>query len=279
MERGHRWEQPIADAVLSLTGLHVVGEQMWCEWVGNSRHRATADGFLAPTASASFDDLVGGFECKTHGAQVTPDYDAYETQCQWLMHVVGLPMVLLAVARINDADDTLDGLRLKRIERNDELIDELVTLADRLLVHLYEGTLPEPEPTSLDAVKAINAAADDTPSVDLSDMADDVARWSEAKEDMKTLDEWLKGVEVRIRHAMAGATVGSTGTHTVKVGKPARILTDTAESLLLAEHPELGIITLDKDAAKAQYPELVDSLRTPIGARRLTITKSKGTNK
>jgi hypothetical protein len=184
--------------------------------------------------------------------------------------------VLLAVAEIDDADDTLRGLDLRWIERDDMIIEELVMLADRLLEHIDAGTLPDPDADALDMVKALNAEADDTPMVDLTDMADDVARWSEAKDEVSTVEDWLKGVESRIRHAMAGATQGTTGSHTVKVGKPAKVLTDMARAMLIKEHPELGITTLDYDRAEAEYPDLVDSLRMPIGARRLTITKAKG---
>ena len=58
MDRGHRWQETVADAVHALTGQYVVGEETWCEHVDNARHRATVDGFLAPMADCSIDDVT-----------------------------------------------------------------------------------------------------------------------------------------------------------------------------------------------------------------------------
>jgi predicted phage-related endonuclease len=267
MERGHRWEQPIADAVLSLTGYHVVGEQTWCEHQTEPRHRCTTDGFLACTAEATFDDLVAGAEIKTHGREVKPDIGAYEAQCQWLMHVTGLDRVLLAIARIDDGDDTLMSLRLIWIERDEALIFELTTLAGELLAHVDAGTMPEPTASAIDAVRIVNAESDGS-TADLSVMADDIARWVEAEQDLATLTEWVDTTKARVRHAMGMATTGRAGNGwQVTISKPSKILTAEAEAEILSSHPELGVMVLDKNRAKLEVPDLVESLREAKGAR------------
>ena len=76
-------------------------------------------------------------------------------------------------------------------------------------------------------------------------------------------------------NAVGKATKGKAGALTVSISKPARVVTAEAEAEMLTLHPELAVTQLDRDRAKAEYPDLFDELRQPIGARRLTIKESK----
>ena len=277
MDRGHRWQETVADAVHALTGQYVVGEETWCEHVDNARHRATVDGFLAPMADCSIDDVTAILEIKTTGVGVRHDLDRTEAQVQWQMHVTGINRAVIAIATIDDADDTCTGLRIVRIDANPGQQAQLVEEADRLLAHIDAGTLPEPDQASaLDVVKEVHAVANGADSVILSDHADVVARLYDLKATAKEVTDEQKLLEAILRDAVGAATTGVLDGWRVSVSQPAATLTADAEAALLAERPDLGKVVLDRDKAKAEAPELYESHRQAVGARRLTIKRTEG---
>ena len=279
MDRGHRWQEPIADAVHALTGLYVVGEETWCEHVDQSRHRATVDGLLAPVPDCSIDDVTDVLEVKTTGVGVRHNLDRTLVQVQWQMYVTGIPHAVIAIATIDDADDTCTGVRLVRCEADVLQQTQLAEEADRLLAHIDAGTLPEPnQPAALDTVKEVYAAAaSSADAVILSDYADVVQRLHDIKHAVKTVTDEAKTLEAIVRNALGPATTGVLEGWRVSLSQPAATLTTDAEAALLAERPDLGKLVLDRDKAKAEAPELYEQHRQPVGARRLTI-KPEGTN-
>lgn len=280
MRRGHRWEQAVADAVHTLTGLWVVGEQAWAAHPDHPTHRATIDGLLSPLAEATLDDIVAGLEIKTHGTTVRPAWDYWAPQVQWQMHVTGTPRTLVAAAEIDDDRDELVALRLRWVDFDPFEVDDLVVLADELWGHVQAGTLPEPDAASaLEVVKAVHVEADgNADTVDLSDLADDVRRLGDIKAAVKAVTEERDLIEARIRDRLAATTKGTTPDGwRVSLSKPALVLTAYAEAELLAARPDLGRLVLDRDRAKELAPDLYEAARQPVGARRLTVTAPKET--
>jgi len=275
MQRGHRWQQPIADAVHALTGLYVVGEETWCQHGADHWARATVDGFLAPTAEATPDDLLGVLEVKTRGVGVRSDWSYWSAQVQWQLYVTQLSRAVLADAVIDDTTDRVCSLHIAEIEADPDsqtIYERAVELCD----HLQAGTLPDPDsPTALDAVKGVTRTADpDAETVDLSPIASDVARFVEIKAAVKAAEDERDTLEARIRAAVGRATLGVCDGARVSISRPSLVLTKEAEATLLGEHPHLAKTVLDRDRAKAEAPELYDALRQPIGARRLTIKET-----
>lgn len=274
MRRGTRWQPVIADAVHVLTGYHVVGEETWCQHPEDARWRATVDGFLAPTAEATLEDVVAVFECKTRGATARPDRSRWHAQMQWQMGVTGIGRALLAEATIDDNTDSFVGLRVEWVEANEAEFDRLCTYAETVHAHTIAGTLPDPDTASaLELVKATNGEADTgAEAVDLADIADDVARLGELKAAVKMVSDEAAAIEARIRHAMGAATKGHAPGWKVSVSVPANVLTADGEAALLADHPEWARTVLDRDAAKAADLDAYKAACEPVGARRLTIT-------
>jgi predicted phage-related endonuclease len=274
MDRGHRWEQRIADLVQIATGAHVVGEQTWCQHGDRPRHRATVDAFLADTHETTIGDVIGVLEIKTRGRGRRAPWSYYGDQVQWQMHVTGTARALVATAEVDDLDDSLIGLDLRWIDRDDDRIGDLVTIADRLLEHIDSGTLPEPDAEALDIVRDVNRHADpDADLVVMDDLEQLVARREEIRQAVKAADDEAGTIEAMILHRLGSATVGRAGRWRVKLSAPAMVLTADAEADLLAERPDLGRIVLDRNKAKADgaYGRFVQ----PVGARRLTITNTK----
>ncbi len=276
MTRGHRWQQPIADAVHALTGLHVVGEEAWCSHSVDTWARATVDGLLADRPEATPDDLLGVLEVKTRGLDARAAWDYWSAQVQWQLYVTGLDRAVVADAVIDDDNDRLVSLRLVEIEAEPDVADDLHDRALMLRQHIEEGTLPAPDtPAALDYVKTVNLdVADDAEVVDLEPIADDVRRFAEIKAAVKAVTEERDELEARIRDAVGLATVGVVDGIRVSISRPSLALTREAEETLLGDFPHLGRLVLDRDRAKAEVPDLYNSLRRPVGARRLTIKET-----
>lgn len=277
MARGHRWQPVIADAVHVLTGHWVVGEETWAQHPAHPRHRATVDGFLAPTAEASPDDLTAVVEVKTRGSGTRPNRERWHTQTQWQMWVTGLDRAVIAEATIDDDCDECRGVRLMWVEADRDYQALLVSVAGDLLAHIDAGTLPDPDtPSALPVVKALTGTADaEAEPVDLSELVEDVARFADIKAAVKAVTDERDALEARIRAAVGSALVGVCDGWEVKVSKPAMTLSAEAEAELLAARPDLGRLVLDREKAKAEAPDLYESARRPIGARRLTTKEQK----
>lgn len=276
--RGHRWETRIADAVHVLTGLHVIGEQMMLQSASNPRHRATADGFLSRTPSAALTEIDCGFEAKTFGRGIAPQWSSWITQVQWLMHVAGLDRCLIAAAEIDDTDDELLGLDLRWIDRDQDTIDTLVALACRLLAHVDAGTYPTPADSALDIVKWRHRQADtDAVAVDLTALAQSINRLSTLKHAIRANEREVNEIEAVLRERIGSGISGLTDDWRVTISKPRLELTTDAALRVLAARPDLAKTVLDRDAAKGDptATALIDSLKTPSGSRTITITRLK----
>lgn len=282
-DRGHRWEQPIADAVHALTGLYVHAEQLCVVAADNARHACTLDGLLAATPQITgIDGAEATLQIKTVGATARPNLDYAVTQCHWEMRVTGRAWAMLAVATIDDTDDTCVGVRLYRIERDDFTIGTLIEVADDLAHWIDAGELPPPdEHTEPDTVRAVNRVGvpwiDDkgrpvpSPDRDLSDLDDDMARYLEVSAHLKAVEAEKKALENRFRHAM-GDDVEADGTHyRLRVGEAIRKFTGESEAAALAAHPEYARTVLDRDRFKTERPDTYEALKTESTDRRVTV--------
>ena len=280
MERGQRWQETIADAVHALTGLYVVGEETWCEHVDESRYRATVDGFLAPIPDCGIDEVTAVLEIKTTGVGVRHNLDRTIAQVQWQMLVTGIPEAVIAIATIDDVDDVCTGMRILRIESDTMVQTQLVDVADGLLAHIDAGTLPPPDTAdALETVKVVHAQVDPDPEVvDISPIADLVAELHDVKAQIRSLTARANLLEATVRENVGDQTVGKTDGWRVNISRPTLTLTAEAEAQILEQRPDLGKVVLDRDKAKAEAPDLYESHRQPVGARRLTIKQTEGDN-
>jgi predicted phage-related endonuclease len=278
MERGHRWQATIADAVHTLTGWFVVGEETWCE--GNDqRWRCTVDGLLAAAPEATMDELAGVLEIKTVGAGTRHSFDRWNHQVQWQLLVTGLQHAVLAVATIDDGDDTCSSLRLHRIEADSLHQQMLVGVAEFLWEHMERQELPDPDGNALDTVKRVWATADpDADPVDLADLGGELDRLANVKQQIKNLQTEADAIEALVRSRVADSTAGHAPGWAVKVSEPASQLSAEAEADLLAQHPHLATVKLDRTRAKKELGEQYLERCEPTGARRFTFKPVKGTD-
>lgn len=278
MERGHRWQPTVADAVHTLTGWFVVGEETWCE--GNdTRWRCTVDGLLASTPEATSDELAGVLEIKTVGAGTRHSLERWQHQVQWQLLVTGLQHAVLAVATIDDGDDTCTALRLHRMEA-DPLHQQMLTgVAEFLWEHMERQELPDPDGKALETVKQVWTFADpDAAPVVLDEIGDELARFDHIKQQIKALQTEADAIEALVRARVADATNGTAPGWLVKVSEPAQQLSADAETILLQKYPHLRMAKLDRTAAKKELGDEYAAHCEPTGARRFTIKAMKGTN-
>jgi putative phage-type endonuclease len=275
-DRGHRWEQPIADAVHTLTGLYVVGEQAWCQHPDHPHMRATVDGFLAGTPETTIDAVTALIEIKTVGSHARPNWDYYRAQIQCQMLVTGVDRALLAVATIS-GDDQLEGIRLEWVDADPDTQTMLAAEYDRLWALIQTGELPAPDgPAALDLVKQATATADpDAHNVNLEPIAEQIAELHSIKQAIKGAQKRHDELDALVRHTVGAATKGICDGWTVTYSKPSRVLTNTAADALLLAYPELGRTVLDRDLAKERLGKELDDFKEPAGARRLTIKETK----
>jgi predicted phage-related endonuclease len=288
-DRGHRWEQPIADGVLAHTGLYVVGEQMLIRNPATPFIHTTVDGMLTPTATATLDDIVANLETKTRHPRAPWPRDYWHPQVQIGMHCTGAPRALLAIATVDEDYNTATGRIEERlvsvhyewVERDPYEIDRLVALAADLWDHVQRGVLPEPTgPEALPIIKAANATADPDATADLDDLADLIERREAIRAALKTSEDEAATIEAQIRHRMGGATEAvAAGRWRVRCGLPVRKFTAQSEADFMELHgvtaAALGltrtVVHLDRDRAKAEMPDQYDALRVATPDRRLTV--------
>lgn len=276
-DRGHRWEQPIADAVHALTGYYVVGEQTWCEQAGAEHRRATVDGFLASATEVTDPaDLVAVLEVKTVTEGARPKRDYYTAQVQAQMMVTGQDRAVIVAATIG-RDDQLVGLYIDWVDADPDTQTMLAAEYDRLWAYVTAGQLPDPEgPSALELVKQATASADtDADTVSLDDIAEQVAELGQVKHAMKAVKARHDELDALVRHRIGAATRGECDGWVVTYSQPPRVLTRLAEDALLVTHPELGKTVLDRDKAKTVLGDELNEWKEPAGARRLTIKETK----
>lgn len=280
MDRGHRWQPTIADTVHVLTGLWVVGEESWCEHATHGWMRATVDGFLAPSPEATLDQVTAVLEVKTRGVGTRPSRDRWTDQVQWQMLVTGVNRAVIAEAVIDDVDDTAKSVTLTDVDADPDRQAFLAAVADDIRGHVTAGTLPTPDTAdSLPIVKAVHAAASSAASggepVDLTGVESQLAAYAALGAQLKALHEQRDVLEAQIREALGDATRGTAAGWTVSLSHPTRTVPGDAADRFVAEHPEWGRLVLDTARLKAEAPDVWESLRAPVGARRLTVKQAE----
>lgn len=284
--RGHRWEEPLADAVTILTGHPVVAEQGRAVHDTEPLWRCTVDGVLLPVGGG--DGPVAGLEIKTRGDRAPWQWPYWETQCQWSMFITGLPRWLLAIATIDTDHDqqtgqlteVVTGITYRWIDRDGYKINQMQEHARWLWSWVELGKLPLASGAgALPYVKAANVATDPETVADIDDLAGLIARREQIKAALKAAEEEDRTIEAQIRQRMGAATEATTsdGAWRVRCGTPVRRFTDRSAADFLevyaAEATELGLIrpALDRDKAKALMPEAYDGMRIATPDRRLTV--------
>jgi len=287
-DRGHRWEQPIADGVLAHFGLYVHGEQMLVRPPDHPNHHTTLDGMLSPLAEAGLDDITANFEVKTRGPHAPWQRGYYRSQAQFGMHCTGLARCLLAVATVDTDYDPATGLLVDRlcsvhyewIERDESDIARLVDLADWLWSGVERGELPPAaDAEALPFVKIAHAAANPKATADIDDLAALIARREQVKAAVKAAEDEAATIEAQIRQRMGEATEATTtdGRWRIRIGTPVRKFTARSETDFLDIYgdraAELGLLrsSLDRDRAKELMPDEYDALRVPTPDRRMTV--------
>lgn len=266
-DRGHRWEQPIADGVRAHTSYIVAGEQMRLTHQAEPRWFVHPDGLLLPDGvELTLANVKAGLEVKTRGPRGPWLWDYWTDQGQWGCHVSGLPRWLLAVATIDtDYNPTTGALtewladvRYRWIERDDARIAELVDVARDLWAWAERGELPPADgPEALPYVKAANARlcpncdghgtvesepcvlcggdgwdSDPSATADIDELAELIARREQIRAAMKATEAEADTIEAQLRQAMGDATEATTtdGTWRVRCGRPIRKFTSQSEA-------------------------------------------------
>lgn len=278
-QRGHDWEQPIADAVTALHGYYVVGEQVEATHPMHERHLCTVDGFLCTDPEQAFiESLEDLLEIKTENLFQPIPWEYYENQTQWQMHVTGMSRALIAVAIINDsemeAEKQLDRIEFRWIERNQDTINILIGVADELLALVDAGQLPEPtDGSALDMIRAANASADPEVVAEIDDIAELIAEYDDLKKRAKAAADRLDHSASIIRQKMGEATEAKTtdGRWRVRIGQPVHRFTQVSADAALLLHPSYAKTVLDADRLKAELPDIYEEFKVPTPDRRLTI--------
>lgn len=273
MQRGHDWQERIADAVHALTELFVVGEETWCQHQEHDWIRATVDGFLAESAVAEMDDVLGVVEIKTRGVHVRPPRQRWFDQVQWQLLATGLPVGIVAEVAIDDDSDTFRSLTVHEVEADEFRQAELVSIGEQMLAHIEAGTLPEPSASALDAVKAVHREAREGEAL-IHDLSDEVARLDKLKQAVRDAEAESKALEAVIRDRIADATTGRCDGYTVSISQPGQVLTAEAERALCEQFPEFASPKLNRTKFKTEHKDIYQACTEPLGPRRLTI---KGT--
>ena len=277
-ERGKAWETAIADGVHALTGYYVHGEQLWVTSPENPRWLATIDGLLDHRPGIdSIDDAEAVLEVKTSRQYVTPPWDYYTAQVNWQMLVTGKTKALIALAVIGldpDGNEGVTDLRLRWVERDDYLIEQLIEVSDTITRHVDAGTMPEPDQhTALADVKTVHRDADPTVVVNIDDMANIIAEMESHRALAKIHTDEAKLHEALLREHIGNATEATTsgGRWRVRIGLPVQRFTDQSADAALLLHPDYARTVLDRARFKADHPELYEELKTETTDRRLTV--------
>lgn len=297
--RGHRWEEPIADMILSAKGLYVVGEQSCVEHQHDRRRRWTADGFLATAPEVPITDVVAGLEIKTRNPYAPWPWDYWEAQCQTAMDVSGLDRCLLAIATIDQElgpdlqlTEELVDLKLRWIHADPLLQADLAATAEWLLEHIDAGVLPEPtDAGALPYLEAAHRIADPEATADIDDLAELLERYDSLTAAEKAATAERKLARARVIARMKSATEATTtdGEWRVRLGAPVRRLTRAAEGEFIATYcmhsddcepdcdrhrPDLLDARVNVDVALEEgYGDELDALKHPTTERRLTVKR------
>jgi predicted phage-related endonuclease len=178
-------------------------------------------------------------------------------------------MGVIVAAQIDDLDDEIRDLRFRRIERDQDRIDDLVSIASVLLGHIDAGTLPPPTGSALDLVRAHTARADTTLGpLDLTELESDIARLSQLRGALGDLKDQADEMAARITLAMGEHTSARAGRWRVTYSQPENRLD---EASFLVAHPEHSKRAVDRKSAPKK---LLDKFTARTGPRKLTMEEA-----
>jgi len=242
---GHDIEPIVARRFHQETGLHVLGEQTWCEHPDKPWMRCTLDGkvYDHPALDRRERDQrgvdsapLGVLEIKTEGwgrkwETIPPDHQA---QGFWQMAVTGLDQVWFAV---------LHGRRLEvyPLARNDAEIAYIVERAERFWhEYVLTGNPPPTDGTTatLDALTAIYPESRPGTVAALDDVAGALTGLRAAREDKRAAEEAERACKAIIAATLADAEEGTLAGQTV-VTYRSHERRDLDAALLRAEHPRI----------------------------------------
>jgi predicted phage-related endonuclease len=287
-QRGHDWEERIADAVHILTGCYIHAEQSHIVAAHDPRAMCTVDGLVDDRAEIMHvDDAEGVLEIKTHDEHIDAKWDYFEAQCQWQMYVTGKQWVLLVVVKfVTDptTERVLPQFNPQIVHRDDYLIGILVDLADQLWAHVEAGTLPEPDEfTPVELVREVHRhglSLQDhkgreviNETIDIDPLAGDLERYKIVCKAHSALEDEKHDIEKRLRTHMDGAVLAQTsdGRWQLRVGRPIAKFTTDSEDDALGMMPDYSRTVLDRARFKLEQPELHEALKRPTNDRRVTV--------
>lgn len=315
-DRGHRWESFLLNMAAKTKGLTLgIGEQP-VEHLTTPEHRATPDGFMfnkGDEAETAIANAEVGAEGKTTNRWADTPWDYYYKQCHWGMHVTGLQRWLLVVGEIDDDTDELTGITCRWVHRDQFEIDALVAVADRLAQLVHDRELPEPDASSLPAVRHMSVQrfdpTEETTKIltaeesrlfrDLDDARSAVNEQEDRLKEAKRHAAELEGLCIEAMGRGRRATTCDDGGRPLELmlTKPAAVFTDTSlEAWSLAysgpddvDHVEAVTVEttevvdgvrhvtrrIEPKKIKQLYPKEYAEFREHIGARRLQIKTPK----
>lgn len=208
----HEQEDDIARAVERRAGLHVIGAQAWCQHPKFPHHRCTVDGFLGESPHSAIGDAVAVLEEKTetHGsvwrsAGVDEIPLDCEYQGQWQMHVTGLDRVLFAASLFGRFP------LMRWLERDQQVIDGLVRLAERFWACVLGGTPPpvDGHDATTAALKAAFPDVGHLEPVELDQLADVIDLRQRIKAEFEAAKERLASIDNELRLAIGDHSAGT----------------------------------------------------------------------
>lgn len=227
-------EPVVADHFQRRNGLILSRSGMWARdgWklANPDRFVATPDQVVNDNRLNAVPDMPHGiYEGKTASAFLDREWaegrvpDKYVVQVQWYLHVLDLRQAHIAAL--------IGGQRYVQaeIERDDELIDGLVTVAAQFWQRVLDRRPPalqgEPVEAALDLLKAMHPVSVEGKQLDLPESFAGLLRdWEKAKTAAKYHQERADALQVEIREALGDAQLGLIG------GQPAIRATNVAGS-------------------------------------------------
>lgn len=275
MQRGHDLEPTVTAIAATMTGDHIGHTQAWVQHAELGWPRATIDGVTLPAADAEISEMTGVCEIKTRRVGIPRPANYYLAQTHWQMWVCDTDTATIAEG-VLDPDGQLLSVNVDRINRDDRYLAGLIDLGEILWSWVERGEVPPPTVAAdLDAARELHAAADlDAEIVDLTDRLSLLERRAELVRVVDVAKDELDTITAIIVDDLGAATKGEAPGWRITRSAPARQLTADGERQLLATRPDLGVVVLDKKRAKAEAGDLYDAARSPVGARKLTITST-----
>lgn len=207
MEAGRWLEHGITPWFSHRTGLHVIGAQAVVEAADDPLAACTVDGFVTEGPTSAIEDALGCLEIKTRGfgRRWDPIPADVQAQCQWQMYVTGLQRTWIAV---------LMGRRLDihELERDD---GDILFMVDRVHrwwdEHVVTGEPPPADGSdaTLRALGEVYPHATPDKSVELDDLADVLAEWTEAKQRRAEAEKREKECKALIQAALGDGEEGT----------------------------------------------------------------------